>query len=199
MYHIHRRWAGAWGSSGIRSSGLSQHWEIVPSWLSQVLWMAANLKDCTSVIWSQPPSSKSSWQNRYSFSFFWDYPWQVCKMRKGQRTSLCTSKAESCWCYDLMLEKTETSCAQSLSLASEGREVEKAAKVTEETWKDERESLSVLSAFVTSIIPIHLLTQLPFLPLHFQCNWGFNLLRQWQNRLYFLFYCICSGYTTCLH
>ena len=54
-------------------------------------------------------------------------------MRKGQRTSLGTSKAESCWCYDLTLEKTETPCAQSLSRTSEGGGVEKEAKVTEET------------------------------------------------------------------
>ena len=81
------------------------------------------------------------------------------------------------WCYDLVLEKAETPCAPSLCLVGEGGEVEKEEKVTEEMWKGERESPSVLSASVASIIPIHLLTQLSFLPLHFQCNWGFNLRR----------------------
>lgn len=161
-------------------------------WL--LIWRTAHL-----LFEARPQAVRAPDRTGIAFLFFEITHGKFARWEKAREYgSVHTSKAGLCWCYDLMLEKAETPYAPSLCLIREEGGVEKEEKVTEEMWKDERESPSVLSAFVTSIIPIHLLTQLSFLPLHFQCNWGFNLLRQWQNRLYFLFYCFCSGYT-CLH
>lgn len=128
-----------WGeSSGIRSSGLSQHWEIVPSWISQVLWMAANPKDCTSVIWRPPLSSKSYWWNRYCFSFFRLSMASLLDKKSPEIITVHTSKTELCWFYDLMLEEAQTPCAYSLTLASGGGGVEvgrKSNRRNVERWK----------------------------------------------------------------